>query len=217
MMGKLKTYLLSPTTKLHRWEAIFLVILAAAVLCCGWLSQRQAELAGRMVRLHVIANSDTEEDQALKLLVRDAVLAEASAYLEGAEDAQQASAILTEHLGDLAEVGQSVVAGKGYDYSVSASVETTHFPTKTYEGFALPAGAYQALRVVIGAGEGQNWWCVVFPSLCVSAASEWQDTAVSGGLSQDDVALMSGADEGYVLRFKCLELWDALQNCIQGN
>ena len=118
------------------------------------------------------------------------------------------------HLAELAGAGQAVVRENGYDYAGRASLGTSHFPTKTYDGFALPAGDYRALRVTIGAGEGRNWWCVVFPTLCVSAASEWQDTAVSGGLSDEDVRLMGEEDEGYVLRFKCLELWDKLsQKC----
>lgn len=216
MTNRLKTFLLTPDTKLHRWEGIFLAMLAIAVLCCGLLSLEQANLAERMVRLHVIANSDAQEDQNLKLQVRDAVLAQASDYLEGVEDAQEAARVLESHLTELAKTGQAVVDAQGYDYEVSATVDVSHFPTKYYEGFALPAGNYRALRVTIGAGEGHNWWCVVFPTLCVSTAADWQDTAVSGGLTEEDVNLMSGADEGYVLRFKCLELLDKLTNGFQG-
>lgn len=215
MYNRVKTYLYTPVSKLHRWEVIFLVALAAAVLCCGWLSLRQSQLASRMVRLHVIANSDSAEDQSLKLLVRDAVLAEASGYLEGVEDAGQAAAVLEDHLTELAAAGQAVVEEQGYHYSVSATVDVSHFPTKSYDGFALPAGNYRALRVRIGDGAGQNWWCVVFPALCVAPASDWEDTAVSGGLTEEDVGLMSGTDEGYELRFKCLELWDRLVNGMQ--
>lgn len=211
MFDRLKTYLFTPATRLHRWEGVFLAMLGVAVLCCSWLSWRQSDLASRMVRLHVIANSDSAEDQALKLQVRDAVLSRAADYLEGVGDVEQAARVLTDHLEELSLAGQAVVEAEGYAYTVRATLETTHFPTKTYESFALPAGEYRALRVVIGEGEGQNWWCVVFPTLCVSAASEWQDTAVSGGLTEEDVALMEGEEEGYVLRFKCLELWDKLK------
>ena len=140
----------------------------------------------------------------------------AAGYLENVSDVRAAEQVLGAHLAELAGAGQAVVREKGYDYAVRASLGTSHFPTKTYDGFALPAGDYRALRVTIGAGEGRNWWCVVFPALCVSAASEWQDTAVSGGLSGEDVRLMAEEDEGYVLRFKCLELWDKLsQKCSQ--
>jgi stage II sporulation protein R len=217
MFEKRKLDLLRPTKRLKRWEVILLATLAAAMLCGGLLSLRQAQLASRLVRLHVVANSDSDADQTLKLAVRDAVLAQASACLEGVENAEEAVQRLDDSLETLAQAGQVVVEQQGFDYPVTAQLETTHFPTKTYGDFSLPAGEYQALRIVIGSGAGHNWWCVVFPTLCVSASADWQDTAVSGGLTESDVALMEGAEEGYVLRFKCLELWDQLLNFWQGN
>ena len=203
-----------PSKTLRRWECALLVLVAALTLFCSWLGGYRECLSGKLLRLHVVANSDSDADQALKLEVRDAVLDCAAGYLENVSDVRAAEQVLGAHLAELAGAGQAVVREKGYDYAVRASLGTSHFPTKTYDGFALPAGDYQALRVTIGAGEGRNWWCVVFPTLCVSAASEWQDTAVSGGLSDEDVRLMGEEDEGYVLRFKCLELWDKLsQKC----
>ena len=210
MWKKLWNYLTMPSKTLRRWECALLVLAAALTLFCSWLGGYQARLSGKLLRLHVVANSDSDADQALKLEVRDAVLSRAAGYLEDAADVSTAERALGAHLTELAEAGQAVVREKGYDYAVRASLGTSHFPTKTYDGFALPAGDYRALRVTIGAGEGRNWWCVVFPTLCVSAASEWQDTAVSGGLSDKDVRLMAEEDEEYVLRFKCLELWDRL-------
>ena len=203
-----------PSKTLRRWECALLVLAAALTLFCSWLGGYRECLSGKLLRLHVVANSDSDADQALKLEVRDAVLDCAAGYLENVSDVRAAEQVLGAHLAELAGAGQAVVREKGYDYAVRASLGTSHFPTKTYDGFALPAGDYRALRVTIGAGEGRNWWCVVFPTLCVSAASEWQETAVSGGLSDEDVRLMAEEDEGYVLRFKCLELWDKLsQKC----
>ena len=205
-----------PSKMLRRWECALLVLAAALTLFCSWLGGYRECLSGKLLRLHVVANSDSDADQALKLEVRDAVLDCAAGYLENVSDVRAAEQVLGAHLAELAGAGQAVVREKGYDYAVRASLGTSHFPTKTYDGFALPAGDYRALRVTIGAWEGRNWWCVVFPALCVSAASEWQDTAVSGGLSGEDVRLMAEEDEGYVLRFKCLELWDKLsQKCSQ--
>ena len=205
-----------PSKMLRRWECALLVLAAALTLFCSWLGGYRECLSGKLLRLHVVANSDSDADQALKLEVRDAVLDCAAGYLENVSDVRAAEQVLGAHLAELAGAGQAVVREKGYDYAVRASLGASHFPTKTYDGFALPAGDYRALRVTIGAGEGRNWWCVVFPALCVSAASEWQDTAVSGGLSGEDVRLMAEEDEGYVLRFKCLELWDKLsQKCSQ--
>ena len=214
MWKKRWNYLTMPSKMLRRWECALLVLAAALTLFCSWLGGYRECLSGKLLRLHVVANSDSDADQALKLEVRDAVLDCAAGYLENVSDVRAAEQVLGAHLAELAGAGQAVVREKGYDYAVRASLGTSHFPTKTYDGFALPAGDYRALRVTIGAGEGRNWWCVVFPTLCVSAASEWQDTAVSGGLSDEDVRLMAEEDEGYVLRFKCLELWDKLsQKC----
>lgn len=214
MWKKQWNYLTMPSKTLRRWECALLVLAAALTLFCSWLGGYRECLSGKLLRLHVVANSDSDADQALKLEVRDAVLDCAAGYLENVSDVRAAEQVLGAHLAELAGAGQAVVREKGYDYAVRASLGTSHFPTKTYDGFALPAGDYRALRVTIGAGEGRNWWCVVFPTLCVSAASEWQDTAVSGGLSDEDVRLMAEEDEGYVLRFKCLELWDKLsQKC----
>ena len=214
MWKKRWNYLTMSSQTLRRWECALLVLAAALTLFCSWLGGYRECLSGKLLRLHVVANSDSDADQALKLEVRDAVLDCAAGYLENVSDVRAAEQVLGAHLAELAGAGQAVVREKGYDYAVRASLGTSHFPTKTYDGFALPAGDYRALRVTIGAGEGRNWWCVVFPALCVSAASEWQDTAVSGGLSDEDVRLMAEEDEGYVLRFKCLELWDKLsQKC----
>ena len=216
MWKKRWNYLTMPSKMLRRWECALLVLAAALTLFCSWLGGYRECLSGKLLRLHVVANSDSDADQALKLEVRDAVLDCAAGYLENVSVVRAAEQVLGAHLAELAGAGQAVVREKGYDYAVRASLGTSHFPTKTYDGFALPAGDYRALRVTIGAGEGRNWWCVVFPTLCVSAASEWQDTAVSGGLSDEDVRLMGEEDEGYVLRFKCLELWDKLsQKCRQ--
>ena len=214
MWKKRWNYLTMPSKTLRRWECALLVLAAALTLFCSWLGGYRECLSGKLLRLHVVANSDSDADQALKLEVRDAVLDCAAGYLENVSDVRAAEQVLGAHLAELAGAGQAVVREKGYDYAVRASLGTSHFPTKNYDGFALPAGDYRALRVTIGAGEGRNWWCVVFPTLCVSAASEWQDTAVSGGLSDEDVRLMGEEDEGYVLRFKCLELWDKIsQKC----
>lgn len=154
-------------------------------LLCGllggfWLDREQTQLADRVIRFHVIANSDSPEDQALKLQVRDRVLAAA---------------------------GQVAVTEAGRSEPVTARLERCWFPTKEYDGFALPAGEYTALRVVIGAGQGQNWWCVAFPPLCLEAASETVDEAAAAGyFSPGQAALITEEDRGYVLKFKAMEL-----------
>lgn len=196
---------------LKRWESALLLALGLFLVLGVWLNAAHTALAGDVLRLHVLANSDTEEDQTLKLAVRDRVLAEAAGYLAGASDRAQAEAILGVCLEPLAQAGSAAVAEAGYDYPVTVSLERTWFPTKEYDGFALPAGEYQALRVVIGAGEGRNWWCVVFPPLCLSAVSEPAEAALSA-LPEEEQALITGESEGYVLKFKLMELWDLVVN-----
>ena len=104
-----------------------------------------------------------------------------------------------------------MIMAEGYDYPVSVELEDTQFPTREYEGFTLPAGEYLALRVLIGAAEGQNWWCVVFPPLCTTAAAEVPAAALEGGLSEDQVGLITEENTGYVVKFKVVEWWEQLR------
>ena len=209
--------MLRESGRLRRWELALLVGVAAALLAGVWLDREQAALSDKVIRLHVIANSDSEADQALKLRVRDRILEEAAGYFQAGETVEEAAAKLTEHLPALAEAGAQVVREAGYDDPVSASLEPdVWFPTKTYTDFSLPAGSYTALRIVIGEGEGRNWWCVVFPPLCTAAASEVPETALAAGLTEDQVSLITEEDGGYTLRFKVVEWWEALREKLSG-
>ena len=158
--------------RLHPVE-ILLMLTAALLLTSGAVAlHTQSELADKVVRLHVLANSDSEEDQALKLEVRDAVLAQASETLQGITGREEACRRLTALLPELEKTAREVIAANGYAYGVRVELAETSFPTKTYDGFALPAGEYLALRVLIGEAAGQNWWCVVFPPLCTALFSK---------------------------------------------
>ncbi len=203
---------------LRRWELALLLGVALAALAGVWLDRSQAALADQVIRLHVLANSDSEADQALKLKVRDRVLETASDYFVPGATLEETRAVLTEHLADLAAAGADQVAQEGYRYPVTVSLEDNYwFPTKQYTDFALPAGEYTALRVVIGEGGGQNWWCVVFPPLCLGSVSETADqTALSDGFTKDQVSLITGEDEGYVVKFKAIELWEEFQHWLSG-
>ena len=148
----------------------------------------------------------------MKLAVRDRVLARAEEIYPENATLSEAQAALEGHLNLLAAAGREVVEEQGYDYPVAAALEDCWFPTKEYEGFALPAGNYTALRVTIGEGKGQNWWCVAFPPLCLGAASETVDQATEAGyFTPDQGALVTGDGEGYVLKFKAMELLGELQ------
>ena len=187
------------------WRTIEIILLtgAAVFLLVGTMSLRtQTELADKVVRLHVLANSDSEEDQALKLRVRDAVLARATEILEQSADRKEAEARLRGQLLELERIAAEEISAAGYDYSVTAQLADTAFPTKEYDGFTLPAGDYLALRIVIGKGEGQNWWCVLFPPLCLIDP----DGSELDGIETDQIA---GGQQAITLKFKTKELYDA--------
>lgn len=191
------------------WGIIPVVFLCILAVGC-WAQFRQTQLASRMIRLHVVANSDGEADQALKLQVRDAVLAQCQETLGEADSLLSAREKIVQELPALAETGRAVVQAEGYSYPVSVTLEYTGFPKTDYEDFSLPAGEYQALRVVIGSGQGHNWWCVLFPSLCLGPVSELAETAMTDGLTEEDVALITRENQDYELRFQCIELWEEL-------
>ena len=175
--------------KMKRWELALMCGVLCALALGGWLDREQERLADQVIRLHVIANSDSPA----------------------------AAAAIQEHLPELAAAGQRVLEERGCDYAVRAELTETWFPTKEYEDFALPAGEYTALRVVIGEGAGQNWWCVAFPPLCLGAASETvEEAAQAGRFTDDQAALMTGETQGYVLKFKAIELWEGLKRLTGG-
>ncbi len=197
--------------RLKVWE-IALLIGAAVLLISGAAALRsQAALADKVVRLHVLANSDSEEDQALKMQVRDVVLDRAEALLSRSTDRREAEGLLRGNLLEFEQLAEAVVRQAGYDYPVTVELTDTRFPTREYDGFTLPAGQYLALRVLIGAAEGQNWWCVVFPPLCAAASADVPAAALEAGLTEEEVGLITEESGGYVLKFKTIELWEALQ------
>ena len=204
--------------RLRRWELALLLGLALAALLGARLDGAQGALADKVLRLHVLANSDSQADQALKLRVRDAVLERAEGLLAGAGDRAEAEALLAARLPDLAAAGADAVGAAGYGYPVTVSLEDNcWFPTRVYEDFALPAGRYTALRVEIGAGAGRNWWCVVFPPLCLGSVSETaEETAAQAGLTEREVALLAGGEGEYQIKFRAVELVEGLRHWLEG-
>ncbi|MGI6498786.1 MAG: stage II sporulation protein R [Oscillospiraceae bacterium] len=197
----------------RKLEVSLLVGLAVSLLFGGRLNGAQTALADKMVRLHVIANSDSPWDQTVKLMVRDRMLEEVGGLLDGETDLEQAKEKIQEALPKLARAGQEVALDAGDTYPVTASLERTFFPTKEYEGFALPAGEYTALRIVLGEGAGKNWWCVLFPPLCTGVATEEvEDAAAAAGLTDEEIALITEQEEGYIFRFRCIEWWAQIKH-----
>ncbi|MCI8812514.1 MAG: stage II sporulation protein R [Oscillibacter sp.] len=201
----------SPKNRLKLIEIALLIGLAVFLASGGLALRAQSQLAERVVRLHVLANSDGQEDQALKLLVRDRVLARATELLTQARDRTEAEALLRAELPELEALAVRELQANGCAYPVTAELADTEFPTREYDSFTLPAGEYLALRVVIGEGAGRNWWCVVFPPLCTAASADVPAAALAAGLTEDQVGLITEEDRGYVLKFKAVEWWEELR------
>lgn len=189
-------------TKFKIWETSLLLALCISLAVGTWAEAKQAEISSSLIRLHVIAVSDDEEEQAIKLRVRDEVLACISPELEKAQDISDAEVIVRANLGKIQRAAESAAEGR----KVRVSLSEEYYPTRDYESFSLPAGKYTSLRVILGEGKGHNWWCVVFPPLCISAAE--REEALDA-MSDDDRAILTEAD-GYVVKFRMLELWGEL-------
>lgn len=202
--------------QLNLVEIALLIGLAVFLVSGGLALRAREQLSERVVRLHVLANSDGEEDQALKLVVRDRVLARATELLTRAKNRTEAEALLRTALPELEELAVRELRAKGCGYPVRAELTDTEFPTRAYDGFTLPAGEYLALRVVIGRGEGRNWWCVVFPPLCTAASADVPAAALAAGLTEEQVSLITEEDRGYVLKFKAVEWWEQVRRRLEG-
>ena len=191
---------------MKKWNYLLLVgllLIAGTCFLAGAMQQEQQIFAEKLIRLHVVANSDAAEDQNEKLNVRDAVLAITEPLVQESQDPRQA---LADALPEIKTAAEACLAECGSNKTVTVSLGKERFPTRYYDGFALPAGVYPSLRVTIGEGKGQNWWCVAFPSVCFCATAEEMETAATAaGFTEDEFRVMA-EDNGYVLKFKIWEL-----------
>jgi stage II sporulation protein R len=188
---------------------IFCLLAAFLVWFGTVLADRQA-LNDNVIRFHVVANSDSEEDQAVKLQIRDTVMDYLEPIIGELPTAEEAKAWLQEHLEEIKKIADAVLKQHGFSKTASVSLRQEAFDTRFYDTFTMPAGTYDALRITVGEGQGQNWWCVVFPQLCLPAVSEdFEDTAAGAGFSDS----LTGALEGeYQVRFFLLDCLGWLEN-----
>ncbi len=186
------------TYKLKSWELALLLALCITFAWGLWADRTQNELAAKLIRLHVIANSDTPADQAAKLQMRDRVLEILSPALAECKTQMEAADVIEAHREELEALGP-----------VSVTISPEYYPTRHYDTFSLPAGEYLSLRVSMGEAAGRNWWCVVFPPLCVEALADPAEDAVSC-LSEAEHALITGED-GYILRFRVVDWWEKMK------
>ncbi|MCC8080801.1 MAG: stage II sporulation protein R [Lachnospiraceae bacterium] len=192
--------------------------IAAAFCCAVLLSTIQAQelqqgISDKILRFHVLANSDSSEDQTLKLKVRDEVGSYLSVMLSDAASMEESEEIALENLDEIEQIASEVIREEGYDYDVTVSLENCRFPEKTYGIYTFPSGNYEALRVVIGDGEGQNWWCVLYPNLCFSgsmyAVDEVSGEKLSVELTDEEyAAILENGD--YEVSFKILKFMNRI-------
>ncbi|MBE6643384.1 MAG: stage II sporulation protein R [Clostridia bacterium] len=186
----------------------FCVSVVLLMLIMPFLPVRgEGEVYEKTLRLHVLANSDSTEDQSLKLLVRDAVVEETCRILDGCTDKDAAERLLTDNLDTLKNTAVKTVEENGFDYDVTVSFTEEYYPEREYGEVRLPSGRYKSLRVNIGQSTGQNWWCVLFPPLCTKAAeADMEEALVETGFTPNQVKVLTDADKPkYVIRFRILE------------
>lgn len=165
------------------------------------------DLRNNVLRLHIIANSDSKEDQAVKLAVRDALLDEASELFEGQTELEAAERTAEANTELFAGIAERVLRENGFLYGAEASVGDSYFETREYEDFTLPAGNYRSLIIRLGSAEGKNWWCVVFPGVCVPAAS---DARLSDSTCEESASIAEHPKK-YEIRFKAVEIYEDIK------
>ena len=170
------------------------------------------DLRQNVLRLHIIANSDSEADQAVKLLVRDRIIERSADIFEGETELYRAEEKAGERLNDFCETAERVLAENGFSYGATAEIGVSYFETRKYDDFTLPAGNYRSLIIRLGKAEGKNWWCVVFPAVCIPAAS----SADLSDSTSSESAKIAESPERYVMRFKTVEIYEDLKKFLNG-
>lgn len=200
-----------------RFFALILTLILIFTLLISYARATGSDISNSVLRLHILANSNTDADQKLKLAVRNRVLSETRSIFESSSSAAESARLAKEHSSIIQSIVEDEIKTQGFDYSAAVSIEETAFPTKTYGDLTLPSGKYTAVRIKIGEANGQNWWCVMYPPLCfadgVITASDEAKSALSQSLSEDSYNLVTGNDNGAIpveIRFKIVEIFQNL-------
>lgn len=171
------------------------------------------EISDKVFRVHILANSDSEADQKLKLRVRDALVNAGEEILKDVESKEEAERLIEKNIPKLKSIAENVVFQNGYDYPVDLEITNLYFDTRHYGNITMPGGFYDALRVKIGKAEGKNWWCVMFPSLCIYSVSKTE--TLEENLSDGEYKIISSENE-YQYRFKIVEIFTGICNFFKG-
>ena len=199
---------------LKRYLIVFLLLLIYVIFySVSYANNIMADLSNSIFRLHVIANSDSDEDQNLKYLVRDSLIQYMNSLTADIHSKEEAIQLANKHIDDFYSIAKKVINENGFEYEVKISIGNFAFPTKYYGDISLPAGFYDALKVEIGEAKGQNWWCVLFPSLCFVDVSdgvvpEESKEELQSTLLNEEYNLISSQSSEYKLKFKIVELFE---------
>lgn len=200
-----------------RFLLLIVLFLCYTFICAfSYASSVSSDIADSVFRLHIVANSDSEEDQNLKLVVRDNVLNYMKEIAPSVSSKEEAIEVINSHLEDFYDVAIKTIRDTGYDYDVKLSVGEFDFPTKEYGDISLPAGIYDALKIEIGEAQGHNWWCVMFPTLCfvdVSSGSldEGSKGVLEDNLSDEEFSLISDDSANVKFKFKVVEFFENIK------
>ncbi len=180
--------------------------LLAFILCLSLFPLSSAEnLYGSVIRIHVLANSDSAEDQANKLLVRDHILEFAKKNLKEELDRESAKKVIAQNLDQMEEDTAFFLKQNGIDMPVSITLTEEYYPKRDYTSLSLPSGNYLSLRVLLGKAEGKNWWCVLFPPICLDSAAEAEDALWKAGMEKENVKTITKNGKKYEVRFKVID------------
>lgn len=198
---------------------LLLLFLFTSISAMSYVHAVSTHLADSVFRLHIIANSDSYEDQNLKYKVRDAEIAYLSSISKGINSKEEVIALVKENLNNFQKIAENVVKENGYSYKVTVHVNEFYFPTKNYGDISLPAGMYDALRIELGSATGQNWWCVMFPPLCFVDVSsgivpDESKEVLQSNLSEEEFAIISQENEEVKFKFKLLEFFNDISNIL---
>lgn len=186
------------------------MIVAIIFSICSF-AKTSEQIRSDVLRLHVIANSDSNVDQNLKIRLRDFLLEEGKSIFDGSVNVENAVKKIEPQIPALEKSAKEFIRASGFDYDVKISLSREYFTTRTYETVTLPAGKYLALRVVIGSGEGHNWWCVMFPPMCVPAADKKDE--IENIFTEDEIKLVESSPK-YEIRFKVVEICEGIKESL---
>lgn len=197
-----------------RFSILFILFACYTFICAiSYANSVSSDLSNNVFRLHILANSDSEEDQNLKLLVRDNILSYMKEISSNVSSKEEVIKLMDEHLDEFYDIARTTIIDEGYDYDVNLEIGKFDFPTKVYGDISLPSGMYDALRIKIGEAEGHNWWCVMFPTLCfvdVSSGSLDEDSKeiLESNLNDEEFNLISEDNGIFSFKFKIVEFFE---------